>query len=70
MRQECLHADGDQLCEERIDSIWVINVKPNFADFAVAHVHNHRCVPTGASPVGPTGIHRNELDSMVVARQD
>src|SRR5687767_4432752 len=45
-RQECWHADVGQLCEERIDSIGVVNVKPNLADFVVAHVHNHRRVPT------------------------
>jgi hypothetical protein len=45
-RQECWHADVGQLCEERIDSIGIVNVKPNLADFVVAHVHNHRSVPT------------------------
>jgi len=59
-----------QLCEERIDSMGVINVEPNLADFAVTHVHDHHRVPMGTSSIGSPGLHRHELDSMVVARQD
>jgi hypothetical protein len=70
MQQEIWHADTSRLCEKRIDSIWVINMKPNLADFAVAHVHDHRRVPTGPSPVSSACLHRDELDSMFIARQD